>query len=77
MRKNAASQASVNAPAQQVQWLGTSGEGPRPNSEFIVSQPTSSATRIASFQFRTAVSRSASIGLAQRYIGSSEASCTP
>ena len=49
-RNQAASQASVKAPAQQEQWLGTSGEGPRPNSEFMVSQPISTATWIAAFQ---------------------------
>ena len=53
-RNQAASQASVKAPAQQQQWLGTSGDGPRPNSEFMVSQPISTATWIAAFQFLTA-----------------------
>ena len=36
-------------PQQLERWL-RSGDGPRPNSEFIVSQPISAAISIASFQ---------------------------
>ena len=77
-RHHAASLASVVIPpAQQDEQLPRSGCGPRPNSEFMVSTPSSTATWMAFCQYQRAAWRSASSGLAQRYIGSSEAIFTP
>jgi hypothetical protein len=47
-RQKAASEFSTVPPWQRQLW--PSGEGPRPNSEFIVSTSISTATRIAAFQ---------------------------
>ena len=75
--QKAASQVSVVPPAQQELKEAKFGDGPRPNSEFIVSQSISTATRMAFLQYRIAATRSTGCGLAQRYMGRSEASFTP
>ncbi len=74
-RQNAASLDSVAPRAMQAQ--AALGEGPRVNSEFMVSQPSSTAISIAFCQYFTAARRSSSFGLAQRYIGRMDASRTP
>ena len=48
--QNAASQVSVVPPAQQALNEAKFGDGPRPNSEFIVSHSISSAMAMAAFQ---------------------------
>ncbi|MCZ7679006.1 MAG: hypothetical protein M5U28_09745 [Sandaracinaceae bacterium] len=74
-RQKAASLASVCVRAWHAQ--AAEGEGPRVSSEFIESHPSSTAISIAFCQYRMAARRSSSFGLAQRYIGRSEASRTP
>ena len=77
LSQKADSQVSVVPPAQQALKDAKFGDGPRPNSEFIVSQSISTAMAMAAFQYRMAARRSTGCGLAQRYMGSSEASLTP
>jgi hypothetical protein len=48
--QKAASDVSVVPPAQQEVCPDPPGEGPRPNSEFMVSQPSSTAIWMAAFQ---------------------------
>ena len=79
-RNQAASQASlvlrlVARPLRSA--TVRSGEAPRPNSLTMRRQSISTATSMAFFQQRTAHWRSSSKGLAQRYIGCSEARPTP
>jgi hypothetical protein len=54
-----------------------SGDAPRPNSDTISAQSISRATSMAFLQQRMAHCRSSSKGLAQRYMGCSDASATP